>query len=111
MSARSNGRRAPHAGPPRAALYRRVSTERQAERVSPEIQLSESEAYAQGHGYVVVAAYSDIEKYRVRGRLVEPSGARTDRPAFVQMLADGAAGELDPSHAWEEDRPDTRRPR
>src|SRR5258708_35458894 len=45
-----------------------------------------------------------MEKYRVRGRLVGPAGARTDRRAFGQMLADGAGGKYDLILAWKEDR-------
>lgn len=104
MKAKSNGHNSNTAGPRRAAIYRRVSSEVQGERVSPEVQLSDSEQQARAHGYVVVGVYSDIERYRVRGRLVEPSGSRVDRPAFVRMLADGRAGKFDLIIAWKEDR-------
>lgn len=87
-----------------AAIYRRVSTERQAERVSPEAQLTDCETYARENGLTIVAVYSDLEKYRVRGRLVEPSGTRTDRPAFQQMLADARAHKFKAIIAWKEDR-------
>ncbi len=96
--------RAPRSGPLRAVLYRRVSSERQGERVSPEVQLSEAEDYARAHGHAVVAVYTDTDRYRVRGRLVEPSGSRVDRPDFQRMLADGAAGKFDLIIAWKEDR-------
>lgn len=88
----------------KAAIYRRVSSEAQGERVSPEVQLAECEAHAVAKGYAVTAVYTDIEKYRVRGRWVEPSGTRVDRPDFRRMLADGQAGTFDVLIAWKEDR-------
>lgn len=87
-----------------AAIYRRTSTERQAERVSPETQLADCEDYARTHGLTVVAVYSDIERYRARGRMVEPSGTRADRPGFQQMLADARAHKFKAVIAWKEDR-------
>jgi len=56
---RTNGHKKP-SGQLRAAIYRRVSSERQGERVSPEAQLAECEAHARAQGYVVVATYTDI---------------------------------------------------
>lgn len=88
----------------RCAIYTRVSSEMQAERVSPEVQLSECESHAVAHGYTIVGVYTDTERYRVRGRLVEPSGTRTDRPAFRRLLADGEAGAFDVIIGWKEDR-------
>ncbi|MCC6192111.1 MAG: recombinase family protein [Anaerolineales bacterium] len=98
----SNGHKATDLS--RAAIYRRVSSEVQGKRVSPEEQLADCEAYAQGRGYTVVAVYSDIERYRSAGRLVEPSGTRTDRPDFQRLLADARDGKLDVVIAWKEDR-------
>lgn len=53
---------------------------------------------------MVVNVYRDIEKYRVKRRLVEPSGTRSDRPGLVAMLNDAAAGQFDTILAWREDR-------
>lgn len=93
----------------RAAIYVRVSSERQALRVSPEAQEADCRAYCAQHGYAIVDAYRDIEKYRIgsarsKGRLVEPSGTRADRPQLRRMLADANAGRLDVIVAWKEDR-------
>lgn len=48
--------------------------------------------------------YSDVEKYRVGNRLVEPSGSRSDRPGLSAMLKDGTRDEFDIILAWREDR-------
>lgn len=101
---KKNGRTSDAAVPQRAVIYRRVSSEVQAEKVSPEIQLAESEDYAREQGYLIVGVYTDTEKYRVRGRMVEPSGTRADRPGFQRLLADGRAGNYDVIVAWKEDR-------
>lgn len=87
-----------------AAIYIRVSTERQGERVSPETQLADAHDYAKAHGMVVTAVYRDTDRYRARGRLVEPSGTRSDRPGFQQMLADARAHKFKALIAWKEDR-------
>lgn len=103
MKAKPNGRHAA-GGPTRAAIYCRVSSEVQGQKVSPEEQLADAEAYAKAHGYIVVGVYRDVDRYRSRGRLVEPSGTRVDRPGFVQLLADAAAGQVDVILAWKADR-------
>jgi DNA invertase Pin-like site-specific DNA recombinase len=76
----------------RAAIYIRVSPERQAEKVSPEAQEADCVAYCEAHNYQVFGIYRDAEKYRVGSRLVEPSRTRFDRPQFLRMLADSDAG-------------------
>ena len=88
----------------RAAIYLRTSTERQAEKVSPQEQEAACRKLAERLGYAVGMVYRDIERYRVRGRMVEPGGSRADRPALRQMLADGKAGNFDVILAWKEDR-------
>lgn len=88
----------------RAAIYIRVSSERQAEGVSPNEQEEACRKLAQERGYSVVSVYRDIEKYRVRGKVVEPSGARADRPGLRQMVTDGKNGYFDIIIAWKEDR-------
>jgi site-specific DNA recombinase len=52
----------------------------------------------------VLGVYRDIERYRVKNRLVDPSGTRADRPGFVAMLHDAEAGFFDTILAWREDR-------
>lgn len=88
----------------RAAIYIRVSSEKQGEKISPEAQEADCRALCQAKGYQVVAIYRDVEKYRVGSRMVEPSGTRADRPALKQMLADARAGKFEIIIAWREDR-------
>jgi site-specific DNA recombinase len=88
----------------RAAIYLRTSTEAQAEKVSPQTQEEDCRAHCEQRGYNVVGVFRDIEKYRINGRLVEPSGTRNDRPQFKRMLADADAGRVDVVVAWREDR-------
>ncbi len=87
-----------------AAIYIRTSSEHQAEKASPEEQESDCRRLAEQHGLNVVAVYRDIERYRVGGRLVDPSGTRSDRPGLVAMLDDAVAGKFDTILAWREDR-------
>jgi len=88
----------------RAAIYIRVSSEKQADRVSPEAQEADCRALAEKQGYIVVAVYRDTTKYRVGKTLVEPSGTRADRPALRAMLSDARMGRFDVILAWREDR-------
>lgn len=87
-----------------AAVYVRVSSERQAEKCSPQSQEAECRAYCEERGYQVVEVYRDISQYRVGRRLVEPSGTRADRPGLRAMLADAATGAFNVIVAWKEDR-------
>ncbi len=88
----------------RAAIYVRVSSELQAEKVSPQEQERECRDYAQKRGYSIADVYSDTRRYRAGGRLVEPSGTRSDRPELLRMLADAEDGAIDLVIAWREDR-------
>lgn len=90
----------------RAAIYARVSSERQAneDRVSIEVQLADCEAYCRERGYAVVARYVDKDKYRSKGKLVQPSGQRKDRPGYQAMLKAAREGGFDVVVAWKEDR-------
>ncbi len=102
-------------GPKRAGIYIRVSSEEQAvrknsktqedeERFSPKKQEQDCQEYCEQRGYIVVAIYRDVEKYRAGGRLVEPSATRADRPGLLSLLADVDAGKLDVIVGWREDR-------
>lgn len=90
----------------RAVIYARVSSERQAaeDRVSIEVQLADCEAYCNERGYTIAGRYVDKEKYRVKGKLVQPSGQRKDRPQYVALLKGAAADEFEVIVAWKEDR-------
>ncbi len=88
----------------RVAIYIRVSTERQADKVSPETQEADCRDYCINHGYEIIDIYRDIERYRSSGKMVEPSGTRSDRPQFKRMLADIDSGRIELLIAWREDR-------
>jgi site-specific DNA recombinase len=87
-----------------AAIYIRTSSEHQAEKSSPEEQETDCRKLATEQNLQVVAVYKDIEKFRVKRRLVDPSGTRADRPGLLSMLNDAAAGHFDTILAWREDR-------
>lgn len=91
-------------GTQRAAIYVRVSSEKQADKVSPEAQESDARELCKRQGYIVTEVYRDTEKYRANGRMVEPSGTRHDRPQFKRMMKDADAGLFDMIIAWREDR-------
>jgi site-specific DNA recombinase len=88
----------------RAAIYIRTSSETQGEKSSPLEQEADCRYLAHEKGLQVVRVYRDVEKYRVGGKLVEPSGSRLDRPALQAMLKDAARDKFDVILAWREDR-------
>jgi DNA invertase Pin-like site-specific DNA recombinase len=93
--------------PKRAGILIRVSSAEQgkSDKASPEIQERDCREHCQKRGYAVLAVYKDIDKYRdAHGRLVEPSGTRSDRPGLKQALADIDAGKIDILVGWRQDR-------
>ena len=90
----------------RAAIYARVSKayKEDDERVTIESQLVDCENYCQKKGYIVVAQYIDKDKYRSKKALVNPSGARKDRPAYMKMIKAAKNEEFEVIIAWKEDR-------
>ena len=88
----------------RAVIYVRTSSEHQGEKSSPAEQEADCRQFAKEKGLTVTHVYRDIEKYRVKKKLVEPSGTRSDRPRLLAMLGDAARGEFDIILAWREDR-------
>jgi len=88
----------------KGAIYIRTSSESQGEKASPSEQEADCRSLAKEKGLMVVHVYRDIEKYRVKNKLVEPSGLRSDRPGLLAMLKDVAKGEFDVILAWREDR-------
>lgn len=88
----------------RAAIYIRTSSEKQAEKSSPEIQESDCRQYITDNGYALIDIYSDTKKYREGNKLVEPSGTKPNRPELKRMLADAQQGRFDVIVAWREDR-------
>ena len=85
-------------------IYVRTSSESQAEKSSPAEQEADCRRLAAEKGVTVVRVYRDIEKYRTKNKLVEPSGSRSDRPGLLKMLKDASKGEFDIILAWREDR-------
>ena len=88
----------------KAAIYIRTSSESQGEKASPAEQEADCRSLAQEKELTVIRIYRDIEKYRVKNKLVEPSGLRADRPGLLAMLQDASRGEFDVTLAWREDR-------
>jgi site-specific DNA recombinase len=88
----------------RAAIYIRTSSERQGAKASPDEQEADCRKLAEENGYIIETVYRDIERYRSRNRLIDPSGTRSDRPGLVTMLEDAKAGRFDVILAWREDR-------
>lgn len=88
----------------RAVIYVRTSSEHQGEKSSPAEQEADCRKLATDQGLQIVNVYRDIEKYRVRNKLVEPSGTRADRPGLLAMLKDAAKGDFEVILAWREDR-------
>lgn len=88
----------------RAVIYIRTSSEHQGEKSSPVEQEMDCRKLAEEQGLTIVNIYRDIEKYRVKNKLVEPSGTRPDRPGLVAMLQDAERGAFDVILAWREDR-------
>lgn len=76
----------------RAVIYIRTSSEPQGEKASPREQEEDCRLLAKEKGLTVVHVYRDIEKYRVKNKLVEPSGSRADRPGLLVMLKDATRG-------------------
>lgn len=77
---------------PRAALYVRVSTDRQ----TVENQVRELTAIATRRGWEIVAAYQDAGISGTKGR--------DQRPGLDQMLKDAGKGKFDVCMAWAIDR-------
>jgi DNA invertase Pin-like site-specific DNA recombinase len=76
----------------RAALYVRVSTDRQ----TVENQIQALTAIAEHRGWQIVATYSD--------KGISGAKGRKDRPSFDQMLVDAGRGKFDVVMAWALDR-------
>ena len=88
----------------KAAIYIRTSSEAQGEKASLVEQEADCGFLAKGNELTVVHVYRDIEKYRVKDKLVEPSGSRADRPGLLAMLKDASKSDFDVILAWREGR-------
>ncbi len=60
------------------------------------------EKWRQEQGLTILNVYKDIERYRVKNKLVDPSGTRSDRPGLLAMLRDAAQGDFGVILAWRE---------
>jgi site-specific DNA recombinase len=85
-------------------IYVRTSSEHQGEKSSPGEQEADCRTLAAEHGITIVHVYKDIERYRVKTKMVDPSGTRYDRPGLLAMLRDAEQGQFDVILAWREDR-------
>ena len=88
----------------KAGIYIRTSSEAQGEKASPSEQEADCQPLAKEKELTVVHVYRAIEKYRVKNKLVEPSGSRVDRPGLLAMLKDAFKSGFDVILAWREDR-------
>ena len=82
--------------------YGRVSSEGQdtEDKASVQQQLAQMDALCERNAWQVIGAFVDRENYRAtqnpkRGRIVNPSGERADRPHFLEMLDAVKAGDID----------------
>jgi DNA invertase Pin-like site-specific DNA recombinase len=93
------------------AQYARVSQEEQAGdgKASIEQQIADMNTLRERNGWNVMRAFIDCQNYVAtqapkRGKVVNPSGERADRPALLEMLDLLKTGELDGIVCWRDDR-------
>lgn len=79
----------------RAAIYARISSDRDGDRLGVGRQVTDCEALADRRGWEVVERYIDDDVSAYSGRV---------RPAYRRMLADIAAGAVDAVVVWDLDR-------
>lgn len=98
-------------GHKRAVLYARVSTEIQAGENSVSIteQSTEMQARCTLNQWQVIGEFVDDKDYKAsqspkKGKIVNPSGERADRPQFLAMLEVVKSGEVDAVVCWRDDR-------
>ena len=92
-------------------LSARVSSEEQAKAESASIdqQLADMQALCERMDWNIVETFIDCENYRAtqapnRGKIVNPSGERADRPGLLAMLERLKTGEIDAALCWRDDR-------
>jgi len=91
--------------------YGRVSSEGQDadDKASIQQQLAEMDALCERNGWHVVGVFVDRKNYRAtqspnKGKMVNPSGERADRPQFLAVLEVVKIGEVDVVLCWRDDR-------
>jgi DNA invertase Pin-like site-specific DNA recombinase len=92
-------------------LYARVSSEEQAkdEAASIDQQIAAMKELCDRQGWRAVDVFVDCENYQAtqapkKGKIVNPSGERPDRPALLNLLELVKAGKLDAIVCWRDDR-------
>lgn len=92
-------------------LYARVSTEAQSGegQVSIQQQMSDMHTLVDRQGWRILGEFIDSENYVAsmppnKGKVVNPSGERADRPALLAMLEQVKTGKVDGIICWRDDR-------
>lgn len=95
----------------KVVLYARVSTEEQAtgDAVSINEQIADMEKLCDRNDWQIANLFVDKENYLAvqtpkKGKVVNPSGERADRPAFLEMLKEIQTGHIDAILCWRDDR-------
>ena len=96
----------------RVVLYARVSDPKlqdTGDKVSIDQQLADQRALCERNGWKIVGEFVDRENYKAtqnpnRGKVVNPSGERADRPQFLAMLEVIKTGDIDIVLCWRDDR-------
>lgn len=79
----------------RAAVYTRISLDRQGKRAGVERQRKDCEALCGERDWVIVSTYEDNDRSAYSGR---------ERPEYERLVADVAAGSIDVVVTWHSDR-------
>jgi site-specific DNA recombinase len=95
-----------------AVLYARVSdpsAQDSEDKVSIAQQLTDMRALCERNGWHIEGEFVDNESYRAKqppkkGKIVNPSGERADRPQFLAMLKVVRTGRVDAALCWRDDR-------
>ena len=92
-------------------LYARVSTEAQSGegQVSIQQQVSDMQGLVIRQGWCILGEFIDSENYigsmpPNKGKIVNPSGERADRPALLSMLESVKSGNVNAVICWRDDR-------
>jgi DNA invertase Pin-like site-specific DNA recombinase len=95
----------------KVALSARVSSEEQARAESASIdqQLADMRALCERNGWEIAATFVDCENYLAtqapnKGKMVNPSGERADRPGLLALLDLVRSGDVDAVLCWRDDR-------
>lgn len=92
-------------------IYARVSTEAQSGegQVSIQQQVYDMHALVDRQGWRIFGEFIDSENYIAstppnKGKVVNPSGERADRPALLELLESVKTGNIDAVICWRDDR-------